>query len=278
MRCPTCGHENAANANFCGQCRNMLPRPAAPPVQGAGWGAPQSPVPPAGYGPPTPPPVGGGGPSQSPVPPMGYGSPTPAPMPGVVLPPGAGAAPGYPTPQGSYYPYGGQAAPPPNTITDQGVVQLLPGEQKITRLAVGKRTLYLTSQRVVLSLKGLLRVACIQDIDSVSILALRLPIGVLVTGVLVALFGVASGASSVLFGDQIGVKLAGPLVCSSLLVFLGVGLVVLWWLYTRMSLLLTVSGEDSMLVSLGSLNQQVTGEMLAFLDAYYQARAELDKP
>lgn len=143
---------------------------------------------------------------------------------------------------------------------------------------MGKRTLYLTSQRVVLSLKGLLRVACIQDIDSVSILALRLPIGVLVTGVLVALFGVASGASSVLFGDQIGVKLAGPLVCSSLLVFLGVGLVVLWWLYTRMSLLLTVSGEDSMLVSLGSLNQQVTGEMLAFLDAYYQARAELDKP
>jgi hypothetical protein len=249
MKCTTCGWDNAPNANYCARCRSPL-APAAPP--------PGSPYAPAPATPPSGTPF-----AQPPSPASTWPA---APVPG-----------GYvPSPPGAAYPFGAPPAGSGAAITDDGLVRLLAGERPVTQLRAGKSTLYLTTQRVALSFKGYLRVARILDVDSVSAMELRLPLVVALLGLFLAGAGFLGSAASLLGGggDSRIVGMALPLF----VLVVGAGLVLLYWFYTRLGLVLTIAGQPALTVQLGSLGQQRSAEVLAFMDTFYQTQSELEKP
>jgi hypothetical protein len=247
MKCPTCGWDNAPNANFCARCRSPLALAAPPP------GSPYAPV--------TPP---AGTPFAQPPSPAGTWPATPVPG-------------GYvPSPPGAAYPFGGSPAASGSAITDDGLVRLLAGERPVTQLRAGKRTLYLTTQRVALSFKGYLRVARIVDVDSASVMELRLSLLVALLGLFLGVAGLLGSAAALLGGGDDGMIIAMALPLFVLAV--GAGLVLLYWFYTRLGLVLTIAGQPALTVQLGSLGQQRSPEVLAFLDTFYQTRSELEKP
>ena len=116
--CGQCGAANPPDANFCVSCGARLDKPpVAPPAPGPGAGAPYSPPPSQGYGPPDQAP----GAPYSPPPGQGYGPPGQAPGAPYSPPPGQGYAPPGPGPGAPYAPPPPQGyAPPPQGYAPPG--------------------------------------------------------------------------------------------------------------------------------------------------------------
>jgi len=195
-----------------------------------------------------------------------------APLPSQPVRPGGVSSPGAaPVAQES-------AAPAGARIVPRGAIELLPEESVAFQLGA----LYLTNKRVILLAPSVVRSAFLRDVDAVGTLTERSSGWTLFFSLLflgLAAVGVyASVARKDLEINFPMVYTIDPLFIAGALAVAGVALLVMYFVWVKRTLFVSVSGRPLITVSVADWNSRKLEGMDGFLNAFFQLKdAEPDR-
>jgi hypothetical protein len=166
-------------------------------------------------------------------------------------------------------PAGGQAGP---RVVPRGAIELLPQESVAFQLGA----LYLTNKRVILLAPSVVRAAFLRDVDAVGTLTEKATGWSLFFGLL--FLGVAAVAAY-LGHDRAAYEssfpflyMVEPLALAGVLALVGLALLVLYFVWIKRTLFVSVSGRPLITVSVSDWNTRKLEGMDGFVNAFFQVK------
>jgi hypothetical protein len=157
-------------------------------------------------------------------------------------------------------------------VVPRGAIELLPEESVAFQLGA----LYLTNKRVILLAPSVVRAAFLRDVDAVGTLTEKSTGWSLFFGLL--LLGIAA------FGTYLSVDRAAweagfpflyvvdPFALGAVLAIIGVALLVLYFVWIKRTLFVSVSGRPLITVSVSDWNSRKLEGMDGFVNAFFQVK------
>ncbi len=160
-------------------------------------------------------------------------------------------------------------------LVPRGAIELLPQESVAFQLGA----LYLTNKRVILLAPSVVRAAFLRDIDAVGTVTERASGWSLFFGLLLAVLAGLSVYASYnrpTFEATIPqLYLVDPIIIASVLGFLAALALVAYFLWTKRTLFVSVSGRPLITVSVTDWNSRKLEGMDAFVNAFFQLKDAL---
>lgn len=157
-------------------------------------------------------------------------------------------------------------------MVPRGAIELLPEESVAFQLGA----LYLTNKRVILLAPSVVRAAFLRDVDAVGTLTEKatgwsLFFSLLFLGLAAAAayLGIDRGAFETSFPFLYMIE---PLALAGVLALLGIALLVLYFVWIKRTLFVSVSGRPLITVSVSDWNTRKLEGMDGFVNAFFQVK------
>ena len=157
-------------------------------------------------------------------------------------------------------------------VVPRGAIELLPEESVAFQLGA----LYLTNKRVILLAPSVVRAAFLRDVDAVGTLTEKATGWSLFFGLL--LLGLAA-AATYLGIDRVAwepsfpfLYVADPFALGGVLALIGLALLVLYFVWVKRTLFVSVSGRPLITVSVSDWNTRKLEGMDGFVNAFFQVK------
>lgn len=157
-------------------------------------------------------------------------------------------------------------------VVPKGAIELLPEESVVFQLGA----LYLTNKRVILLAPSVIRAAFLRDVDAVGTLTERSSGWSLFFGLVFLALAAAGAYLSVAraqFEANLGLLyLVDPLFVGIALGVLGIVLLVMYFVWVKRTLFISVSGRPLITVSVADWNSRKLEGMDGFVNAFFQVK------